>query len=444
MHILFLTPQVPYPPRQGTSIRNYHLIARVAQRHTVDLLSFLAPGDELPSTSPLYQHCRRIATVPQPQRTLSARLSALLTSPLPDMALRLESAAMHELVQSWLQDTPYDIVQIEGIELAQYARHVNPRQTAFVFDDHNCEYLLQQRNALTDLRNPRRWHAAAYSLLQWAKLRRYEALVCQQAQAVIAVSQPDQAALHRIAPKAAVHVAPNGIDLATYTQPTNTAPRVLSQRDPNSFTLLFTGKMDYRPNIDAVLWFAEQVLPQVAAAVPEVLFQIVGMNPHARLDSLRHNPHVEITGAVPDIAPYLQGANLYIIPMRVGGGTRFKALEAMAAAKPIVSTTLGVEGIGVRNEKEMIIADSPDEFAVALLRLIADQRAGGELSHQLGENAHAFVAAYYVWDRIIPVFERLYAQLRPGINTPRPLAPGVQPNLSSRSGTDHDQTGVNP
>jgi glycosyltransferase involved in cell wall biosynthesis len=168
------------------------------------------------------------------------------------------------------------------------------------------------------------------------------------------------------------------------------------------------------------------------------------MNPHARLDSLRQNPHIEITGAVPDPAPYLHAANVYIIPMRVGGGTRFKALEAMASAKAIVSTTLGVEGIGVHPEKEMLIADSPDEFAVAILRLIADQRADGALSQQLGQNAYTFVSAYYVWDRIIPVFERLYTQLRPGPNTPRPLAPSVPPNLPTRSGTHHDQTGVNP
>ena len=438
MHILFLTPQVPYPPRQGTSIRNYHLIARVAQRHTVDLLSFLAPGDELPANSPLYQHCRRIATVPQPDRPISARLSALLTSSLPDMALRLESPAMHELVQSWLQETPYEFVQIEGIELAQYARHVDPSKTAFIFDDHNCEYLLQQRNALTDLRNPSRWHAAAYSLLQWAKLRRYEAQICKTAQAVIAVSQPDQAALHRIAPNAAIHVAPNGIDLAAYTHAADAAQITVAKRDPNRFTLLFTGKMDYRPNIDAVLWFAEQVLPQLVAAVPEIHFQIVGMNPHARLNSLRQNPHIEITGAVPDPAPYLHSANLYIIPMRVGGGTRFKALEAMASAKAIVSTTLGVEGIGVRAEKEMLIADSPDEFAVAILRLVADQRADGTVSQQLGQNAYTFVSSYYVWDRIIPVFERLYAQLRPASNTPHPFASSGQPKIPSRSETHHD------
>ncbi len=153
--------------------------------------------------------------------------------------------------------------------------------------------------------------------------------------------------------------------------------------------------MDYRPNIDAVLWFAKQVLPHLITAVPEIHFQIVGINPHQRLDTLRQSPHIEITGTVPDPIPYLQAANVYIIPMRVGGGTRFKALEAMASAKAIVSTTLGVEGIDVNDEQEMLITDTADEFAVAILRLFADQQAGAGLSQQLGQSRYSFVAANY-------------------------------------------------
>jgi glycosyltransferase involved in cell wall biosynthesis len=450
MYILFLTPQVPYPPRQGTSIRNYHLIARLAQHHKVDLLTFLAPGDNLSPDNPLFQHCRRIEAVPQPTRTIATRLRSLLTSPLPDMALRLESPAMHDLVQRWLRDTHYDIVQIEGIELAQYARHIPPSKTAFLFDDHNCEYLLQQRNALTDLRNPRRWHAAAYSLVQWAKLRRYEAQVCNAAQAVLAVSKPDQAALQRIAPQAAIHVAPNGIDLTAYAIPqgTDKAAQTIpgtENSDLNRFTLLFTGKMDYRPNIDAVLWFAHEVLPNLITAAPQIHLQIVGMNPHPRLDSLRRNPHIEITGTVPDPIPYLHAANLYIIPMRVGGGTRFKALEAMAAQKAIVSTTLGVEGIGVESEREMLIADSPDEFAVAILRFLVDQQTGAHLTHRLGQNAHRFVTTNYTWDHIIPTIEhlyhQLYEQLQPSrISTnPRPLAVDASGAHQNPTGTIREQ-----
>lgn len=405
MRILFLTPQLPYPPRQGTSIRNFNLIANLAQRHTVDLLSFRAPGDADEPPAPLAALCKRIATRPQPVRTVGRRLRDLLFAAPPDMALRLEDTAMHRLVQQWLDDGRYDILQIEGIELAQYARHARPHPTAVVFDNHNCEYLLQRRNALNDLRTPRRWHAAGYSLVQWRKLAHYEAAVCAAADAVVAVSAPDRAALQRIAPGASIDVIPNGINVDEY--PTATP----SQHSP--FILLFTGKMDYRPNIDAALWFGTEVLPLVQASAPGVRWQIVGMNPHARLDPLRANPAIEITGAVPDIRPYLARANAYVIPMRVGGGTRFKALEAMAAARPIVSTALGVEGIGVTHAREMLIADRPRDVADAILRLIDDANQDGTLARQLGRAAHHFVSQHYTWSTIIPRFDQVYTQLHP-------------------------------
>jgi glycosyltransferase involved in cell wall biosynthesis len=163
------------------------------------------------------------------------------------------------------------------------------------------------------------------------------------------------------------------------------------------------------------------------------------MNPHARLNSLHHQPHIEITGAVPSPVPYLQAADAFVIPMRVGGGTRFKALEAMAARKAIVSTALGVEGIGVQAEREMLIADTPAAFAAAILRLIADRREGASLAHRLGQAAHEFVAARYTWDQIVPIFDQLYVQLRAGHqpNSTRPLVPAVK-------GAQHDQRGVQP
>jgi glycosyltransferase involved in cell wall biosynthesis len=175
--------------------------------------------------------------------------------------------------------------------------------------------------------------------------------------------------------------------------------------------------MDYRPNIDAMLWFAGEVLPLIQRQAPTVQLQIVGMNPHARLQRLQANAAIQITGAVPDVRPYLHAADVYVIPMRVGGGTRFKALEAMAAGKAIVSTTLGVEGIGTSHAQELLIGDTPAEFAAAVLRLHADRAAGAPLAQHLGRQARAFVAAHYTWDQIVPTVETLYAEL---IHPPAP------------------------
>lgn len=419
MDILLLTPQLPYPPRQGTTIRNFGLIQQLAPRHRVDLVTFLAPGETLTETSPLHALCHSVTALPQPRRSPAARLASTFLSARPDMALRLEDPAMHQLLHARLAAHAYDILQIEGIELAQYARHT-PASTHVVFDNHNCEYLLQQRAALADLRAPRRWHAAAYSLIQWQKLRRYEAAVCRTAAAVIAVSEPDRMALQRIAPQADIHLIPNAIAPADYAQ---------AQHAPDAdapFTLLFTGKMDYRPNIDAMLWFGQEVLPRLVAQHSQVRCRIVGLNPHPRLDVLRSLPQVEITGGVPDVRPYLAAAHAYIIPMRVGGGTRFKALEAMACAKPIVSTSLGVEGIAVQPGQELLIADTPDAFAAAILQLVDDFAQGGLLATKLGTAAQRFVATHYTWAQILPNLEQLYISLHAG----QSLSPGHGPHVS--------------
>ena len=402
MQLLFLTPQLPYPPHQGTTIRNYHLIRHLAVHHTIDLITFLAPGQVLRANNPLYSYCRQIFGAPQPIRTLRQRGSDTLRSPLPDMALRLESKEMRQLVAAQAQAAAYDVVQIEGIEMAQYGlqlAQVAPTRPLLVFDDHNCEYLLQQRNAFTDLRRPRRWLAAAYSLLQWRKLRRYERAICRQADLVLAVSEPDKAALQALGTERPLLVIANGIELDA--QQERTRPSL----PPDPFTLLFVGKMDYRPNIDGALWFAQMVLPLILAEEPRARFQIVGMNPHARLDPLRANPAIEITGAVDSVAPYLAKAGIYVVPLRVGGGTRFKVLEAMAAAKAIVSTTLGVEGIDLQDERELLLGDSPRAFAAAVLRLLRDQQGRGTLATNLGQRARLFVEANYSWHEIVPKLE---------------------------------------
>ena len=407
MKILLLTPQLPYPPHQGTTIRNFNLIRQLAARHDIDLLTFLPPGQTLESDSPLHQLCRRVGTALQPVRTTKVRARDTITSPLPDMALRLESPQMRRLVAEWTAEETYDIVQSEGIEMAQYGQMVqerrppDARRPAFVFDDHNCEYLLQKRNALTDLRQPKRWVAAAYSLVQWRKLQCYEARICNDADAVTVVSEADGQALRALIPDLETTVVSNGIDLSLYA----VAPLPDLTQSP---TLVFTGKMDYRPNIDAALWFGREVLPLVTAQVPSARFQIVGMNPHPRLDELRANPNIEITGAVDDVRPYIERAAVYVIPMRVGGGTRFKALEAMASGKAIVSTRLGVEGIPVEGGRELLLADTPGETAAAILRLLRDD---GSLHARLGRAARAFVEARYGWEQIVPRLEAVYEKL---------------------------------
>ena len=357
---------------------------------------------------------------------MGQRLRDSLLSRLPDMALRLESTEMRLLVTTAVHamaqgngDDHYAIVQTEGIEVAQYGLWAKlqtsaPAKPKFVFDNHNCEYLLQKRSALTDLQQLKRWPAAAYSLLQWQKLRNYEASICQMADAVTVVSEGDRKALQEITPSIAATVVSNGIDVEEYASWACHNDR--KSEDVNEAigpTLLFTGKMDYRPNVDAVLWFGRHVFPEIVQKVPDVRFLIVGMNPHPRLDELRSNQQIRIVGAVDEIAPYIQQAAVYVIPLRVGGGTRFKALEAMAMGKAVVSTSLGVEGIPILDGQELLLADDHSSFAQATVELLADQSADGSRSTLLGENARRFVKAHYDWRQIMPLFDDLYSTLVP-------------------------------
>ncbi len=400
MKILFLTPQAPYPPHKGTALRNWGLIAGLALRHQVSLLSFQTSGQELQPAPPLIAACARVETVPQPARTLRDRLRDMLTTRQPDMALRLASKQYSQRLADWLVREPFDVVHVEGIELAPYLNIVEAaRPRPFVvFDDHNCEYLLQQRTCLTDLRAPTRWFGAAYSFVQWRRLRRYEAQVCRRADRVLAVSAADAAALRKLVPGLDVTIVPNGIDTQTYTP----APSY-----PHAPTLVFTGTMDFRPNVDAVLWFARKVLPRVRAEVPEARFVVVGQRPHRRLDGLRGDPAVTLTGWVEDVRPYIAGAAVYVAPLRMGGGTRLKLLEAMAMGRPVVATRLGAEGYPVTDGRELLLADTPADFAAAVVALLRAPEQEGRRA-ELGQIARSFVEQRYDWRVIVPRVEAIY------------------------------------
>lgn len=402
MRILFLTPQLPYPPRQGSTLRNFHLIEFLCRRHEVDLFTILAPDETDAPDSKIHQLCRRVVAVPQPERSTPRRVIDTLFSPLPDMALRLQSDQARTRLDEMVAGEAYDGIQIEGIEMGGYGLQAAGRQpnARLIFDDHNAEYLLQKRAALTDLRRPGRWPAAAYSLIQWRKLRGYERLLCRSANRVVVVSEQDRLALKSLDKNLDITVIPNGIDLDYYAlrskQPRNQVPR-----------LVFSGKMDYRPNVDAILWFYHEVLPLVRRK-HEVTVDIVGMNPHQRLDRLRQDPGIRLTGTVPDVRPFLTAADLYLVPMRVGGGTRFKVLEALALGLPTVSTSLGAEGIPVEHGRHILIADRPEDFAQEILRLLNKDKESEAMRKRLIRNGREFVAAMFGWNTILPGLEAIH------------------------------------
>lgn len=406
MRLLVLTPQLPFPPHQGTTIRNYNLIRQLASRHEIHLLTY-AEGVHPDGIEEMHAHCASICTIAAPVRESTARVRDTFLSPLPDMALRLESANMHQQLRGMLIERFYDVVQVEGIEMGPYLFQVaGERGTSrsaplIVFDDHNCEYTLQRRAFETDARVPRRWAGATYSLIQWKKLARYERRCCMAADRVVAVSEMDGSELRRLFSGLKVSIVPNGVDIETY-DPGEVVPQALGPA-----AIVFTGKMDFRPNLDGVLWFAEKVLPLVLSQVPEAHFYIVGQRPHRRLDRLRHNPAVTITGFVPRSPPYIAAAAVYVVPLRMGGGTRLKILESMALGKAVVSTSLGFQGFpSMKPGEHLRVEDGDLGFAQAVVDLLRDppQRRA------LGESARRLVTESYDWARIASRLEDVYME----------------------------------
>ncbi|HSD83901.1 MAG TPA: glycosyltransferase family 4 protein [Anaerolineae bacterium] len=407
MRLLFLTPQFPYPPHKGTTLRNYNLIAGLAPRHEIDLLSF---AESAPGASPLTQLCRRIATVALPRRPTWRRALDTVLSPWPDMGLRLWSKAYRQQLAAWLRDSAYEVIQIEGLELARYAPSLDSlssndpalarrrEKPLVVFDDHNAEYLLQKRIAEAELA-ARGWNAGAvYSSIQWRKLRSFERRVCCQSDRVACVSPADADAIRQLDPAIHAHVIPNGVDTDFYRR------ERVTPLDLPRHSLVFTGTMDFRPNVEAMLWFMQEVLPLIKPQVPDVQVYIVGQRPHARLDALRADPALTITGAVDDTRPYIAAASAYIVPLRMGGGTRLKLLEALALQAPIVSTTLGAEGFAVTHGRELLLADEAAAFARAIVELIEDRAR----AQALGAAGRSFAVQHYDWRSIVPQLEEAY------------------------------------
>jgi glycosyltransferase involved in cell wall biosynthesis len=425
--LLFLTPQVPYPPHQGTTIRNYNLLANLAGEYEIHLLCFQNSTDDPPGNSPLPHFCSVIEAAPLPApRSMLNRAVKTLASRSPDMGLRLASETFQARLGMLLERYRYDVVQIEGIEMAPYGLWLlqhplwrNARQKEdlpsipigrprLVFDDHNAEYILQQRAWEADRLKPGRWHAAAYSLVQWDKLKRYERQICQRADRVIAVSEADREALLRLDPRLQITVIPNGVDLDYYAAYSRPSDPQAPDYGPNA--LVFTGKMDFRPNVDAVAWFAQEILPLVRREIADATFVIVGKEPHVRVQELARLPGVTVTGFVPDIRAHIAAAAVYVVPLRMGGGTRLKVLEAMAMRSAMVSTRLGCEGFPLTDGEETLFADDAETFARSAIALLQDPAR----REHLGEAGRRFVEAHYGWPAIVPRLKVVYREL--GVN----------------------------
>lgn len=397
MRILTLSAQLPFPPHHGKAMRDYALLTGLAAHHEVRLLAFASP-QEIEAARPLAAQVP-FQALPRPAHRLPRRLLLLATGQ-PDLVGRTWSLPFLRMLHRTIEENAPDVLLVEGLEMASYglrAARSFRRRTAFpwVLDEHNAEYLLQRRAWEIARQDGRGSVLGLYSRLQAGRLARFEAEACLAADEVIAVSEGDRDALWRVAPGARITVVPNGVDTRYY------AP-LADSRPPQPPTLVFTGRMDFRPNIDAVLWFCREIWPRIRAQTPDVRFCIVGREPVPAVRALAEIPGVQVVGAVADDRPWIGAADLYVLPMRFGGGVRFKLLQALAMARATVSTPLGAEGVeGLVDGEHIALAGTAERFAEQVLRLLSD----AEARERMGSAGRALVVAHYDWQVLLPRFE---------------------------------------
>jgi glycosyltransferase involved in cell wall biosynthesis len=358
--VLLLTQVLPYRPDSGPKVKTWNVLKYLAQHHEVTLVSFVR-GDQADDVRHLQRYCQAVHTVPMQRgavRDAWYMARSLLTGQ-PFLMIRDDRRAMRRLVDQLARKGHFDVAHADQLNMAQYAARV---PGAFkVFDAHNALWLLYKRLGQTMGPGLRKWLLGR----DWRLLKEYEARICCQFDAVLAVSQEDKTALGEAARQELdIHVIPIAID---------TDEVKVIERQPDPSHILHIGTMYWPPNIDGVLWFAHEVYPLIRQQRPDVHFDIVGARPPQEIVALgRDSIGINVTGYVADPTPYLQRSALMVVPLRAGGGMRVKILNAMAQGIPIVSTTLGCEGIEVVPGENILIADTPVDFAAAVLRLLED------------------------------------------------------------------------
>jgi sugar transferase (PEP-CTERM/EpsH1 system associated) len=408
MRILWLKSDLLLPLDKGGKLRTWHLLRHLARRHQITYLGFAEPGTPAADIDGMHEVAARVETIArrEPQKgTLGFYCDAAkhLVAPLPYAVGKYRSTAFARRVRRLLQEGSFDLIVCDFLFPAVNLPAALPCP-AVIFT-HNVESEIWRRHADTT-------HGLLGRLLygaQYRRMLRYESRALQRFDGVLAVSEADRNTFARLYPGAIrrpVHVVPTGVDtdyfapVAISHQPSAISHQPSAISHPNS--LLFTGSMDWLPNEDAMLFFCRDVLPAIRAQVPDATLTIVGRAPTPAVQRLADEVDgVRVTGRVDDVRPYMREASVYVVPLRIGGGTRLKIFEAMATGKAVVSTTVGAEGLPIVAGEHLLIADQPGTFARAVVDLLrdADRRTALEAA------ARSLVVERYDWSAVAGALE---------------------------------------
>ena len=393
MRILLQTQVVPYPPDSGPKIKTYNVLRYLAERHDVHLVSFVRTPAEEANAQALRRFCAGVATVPL-RRSRARDAGYLLRSFVtgrPFLIERDASTAMRDTVWGMICRHDFDAVHADQLSMAQFA--VDLPVPTRVLDEHNAVWTIVRRSARNEGPGPRR----LLMELEWRRLRGYEGKVCRDFDLVTVVSTQDYLALA----EAAQSIFPTKvIPIAVDCDEMAFTPRTAEARE-----LLSLATMFYPPNVEGVRWFATEVFPIVRGRLRDARLNIVGSRPPEEITRLqRPDSGIAVTGYVPDLDPVLRKCGVMVVPVRSGSGMRVKILEAFARGIPVVSTSVGVEGIDARPGEHLLVADTPEEFAEAVTLLLTEPARAALLA----QRAREAVESRYDWRTALRGLDEVY------------------------------------
>lgn len=394
MRVLYFSPRDCWPITTGARLRDFHLARQLASKASLTYIGFTTDATKRERLEPLCNS--EVILVQREGGYAPLNLLRGAAGPTPISVLNYTSRAMMTELERLLGEQSFDAIQVEGVHLYAYVnriRELAPR-ARLICDWHNIESELMARFADNGPSAARRLYARRTAGL----LRKLENRLLGLANAHTVCSGRERDALLKRAPNARIEVVGNGVDV-DYFDWRNHDP--VERED-----LVFVGSMDYHANIDAATYFADEIWPLVRARRPDLRFIIVGSRPTAEVLALGSRPGITVTGTVEDVRPYYRGALAVMAPVRVASGTRLKVLEAMAAGAPVISTTLGAEGLAVTHGRDILLADTPAAIADAVVTLQAESSEW----RTIAANAHRLVKSRYDWGIVGETLRRLYAE----------------------------------
>jgi glycosyltransferase involved in cell wall biosynthesis len=391
MKILWVKSDFLHPTTRGAVIRTLETLRRLHRRHEIHYVALNDPSvpEGLAQSG---EYCSQAYPIPHsvPEKTspaFAAQLLGGLISPLPVAVSRYRSPAMKEQIRQLITSQRFDSLVCDFLFPAPNI----PDLSRCVLFQHNVESMIWRRR----VEQTAGIAARSYIAMQARRMEAYERSVCQSAGHVIAVSANDAGTMREEFGATRVTEVSTGVDIDYFAPP----PAAETRAD-----IVFTGSMDWEANIDGAEFFVREVLPLIRRKRPQTVFAVVGRKPATRVHKLAEgDSQIVITGTVPDIRPWLWGAALSIVPLRIGGGTRLKIYESMAARVPVVSTSVGYEGLPVTPGRHLAVADTAKEFAARCLCLLEDNQQ----RLAMAEAAHALVAERFSWENVACQFEEI-------------------------------------